>query len=355
MFFLAVLVAFWMLWFAVGSMAGAAAPARPSRPLPAARLLLRPGPPRLSDHPQGTYGFQRSIGEIRAFSADIASLLSASEDLLVWGWVRVFQRPESNLFPGLTIVLLSGVRGVGGAPAARAACRLAADAAHPTDPRRPARRAAARQRPADALRLVAADGGGHPTACPSRAPTSRCRWRWSRRSRCSRCSPASAPRSIAARCVAFYLLAAFATWMFALGPGSDVHGSARNLPGAVRLADGAARLRRTPRAGPVLDDDSGVPEHRGRARRPPAHRTQRARSSSRSPSPDCSSMDGRDDSRFSRRRRSGPRRLVVSRAPRPSIDGLRRRAARSTSRCSIRSRSTTASAATRRRTTTPCA
>ena len=57
-----------------------------------------------------TYGFKRSIGEIRFFSADVAGLLLASDELLVWGWVHVFQRPESTLFPGLTIVLLAGLR-----------------------------------------------------------------------------------------------------------------------------------------------------------------------------------------------------------------------------------------------------
>ena len=54
-----------------------------------------------------TYGLKRSIGEIRFFSADVASLLLASEDLLVWSWVHVFQRPETSIFPGLTIVVLT--------------------------------------------------------------------------------------------------------------------------------------------------------------------------------------------------------------------------------------------------------
>jgi len=105
LFFLLVLAAFWILWFGVGRWTlrqlGVATAA-----FAAGAILLVPV---LRDYQvilRDTYGFKRSIGELRAFSADIASLLSASEDLLVWGWVRVFERPESNLFPGLTIVLL---------------------------------------------------------------------------------------------------------------------------------------------------------------------------------------------------------------------------------------------------------
>jgi len=113
LFFLAVLVAFWMLWFAVGRW-----PVRQLLRVVATfaggALLLVPilrGYQRIL---QETYGFFRGIGEIRSFSADIASLLSASEDLLVWGWVRVFERPEANLFPGLTIVLLTALAVWGG-------------------------------------------------------------------------------------------------------------------------------------------------------------------------------------------------------------------------------------------------
>ena len=61
---------------------------------------------------------------------------------------------------------------------------------------------------------------------------------------------------------------------------SDDHRSARALPGAVRLADAAARLRRTARAGPLLDDGAGVPERRGGARREPVGRTRTRGSSS---------------------------------------------------------------------------
>jgi len=107
MFFLSVLLALWMLWFAPGRWSlrtiGGAALA-----FGVAALLLAP---ILLDYQailRDTYGFSRSIDEIRIFSADVAGLLLASEDLLLWGWVHAIQRPESALFPGLTIVLLAG-------------------------------------------------------------------------------------------------------------------------------------------------------------------------------------------------------------------------------------------------------
>ena len=87
LFFLGLLIALWFLWFAAGRW--------PVRRLAVAiaafaagALLLAPLLPRLPGHPPGTYGFKRSIGEIRAFSADVAGLLYASDELLVWGWVQ---------------------------------------------------------------------------------------------------------------------------------------------------------------------------------------------------------------------------------------------------------------------------
>ena len=104
-FFLAILVGLWMLWFAIGNWpwrrVATAAAAFAAGALVLAPFLL--GYQRIL---RDTYGFRRSIGEMDALSADVASLLSAGEDLLVWGWVHVFDRPEANLFPGLTIVAL---------------------------------------------------------------------------------------------------------------------------------------------------------------------------------------------------------------------------------------------------------
>ena len=108
LFFLWTVIVLWLLWFAVGRW-----PLRQLVRVVAAfaggALVLVPVIRGYQVILKDTYGLARSIGEIRAFSADIASLLSASEDLLVWGWVRVFERAESNLFPGLTIVLLTAL------------------------------------------------------------------------------------------------------------------------------------------------------------------------------------------------------------------------------------------------------
>jgi len=105
--FLAVLFGLWFLWFAVGRW-----PVRQFTIAAAAfavgALLIAPFLWGYQVILRDTYGFRRSIAEIRYFSADMAGLLSASDELLAWGWVNVFQRAESNLFPGLTIVLLAG-------------------------------------------------------------------------------------------------------------------------------------------------------------------------------------------------------------------------------------------------------
>jgi F5/8 type C domain len=106
--FLGVLVAFWFFWFAIGHW--------PVRRVAVALSAFAAGALVLAPFLYGyqmilrdTYGFKRSIGEMGMFSADVASLLSAGEDLLIWGWVRVFPRPEADLFPGLTIVLLAAL------------------------------------------------------------------------------------------------------------------------------------------------------------------------------------------------------------------------------------------------------
>ena len=53
-----------------------------------------------------SFGFTRDFGTIRDFSADVASLLHATDHLALWGSLAVFRRPEGELFPGLTAVLL---------------------------------------------------------------------------------------------------------------------------------------------------------------------------------------------------------------------------------------------------------
>ena len=106
LFFLAALVTLWFLWFAAGRW--------PIRRLAVAVAAFAAGALMMAPLFRGyqvivqeTYGFKRSIVETRAFSADIAGLLYASDELLLWGWVQLFQRPESNIFPGLTIVVLA--------------------------------------------------------------------------------------------------------------------------------------------------------------------------------------------------------------------------------------------------------
>ena len=105
MFFLAVLVALWFLWFAIARwplrMFATAAVA-----FGVALLVVLPFLLGYQHILRDTYNFKRSLFEIRIFSADVAGLLLASEDLLLWGWLHVIQRPESGLFPGLTIVVI---------------------------------------------------------------------------------------------------------------------------------------------------------------------------------------------------------------------------------------------------------
>ncbi len=106
-FFLGVLVALWFGWFAIGRwparQLGIAAAAFAGAGLALMPFLL--GYERIQ---RDVYGFKRSIGEMNYFSADAVSLLSAGEDLLVWSWVHAFRRPESDLFPGVTIAILAG-------------------------------------------------------------------------------------------------------------------------------------------------------------------------------------------------------------------------------------------------------
>ena len=52
------------------------------------------------------YGLRRWPDEIQAFSADVASVLTASGNLRLWGWLQTIDRPESSLFPGLAIILV---------------------------------------------------------------------------------------------------------------------------------------------------------------------------------------------------------------------------------------------------------
>lgn len=105
LFFLSVLVGLWVAWFAVGRWS--------MRQIFTFAWALAVGAGLLApvlvgyDHIlRDTYGFSRGIGEIRSFSADVGSLLDASPDLRLWGWLHVVHTPEGQLFPGLTITAL---------------------------------------------------------------------------------------------------------------------------------------------------------------------------------------------------------------------------------------------------------
>ncbi|MGH8665285.1 MAG: hypothetical protein ACREUX_13575, partial [Burkholderiales bacterium] len=103
LFYLSVLVGLWIAWFAIGRL----------RALDLGRLLAAWAVAIAALVPmamgyvkyQSAYGLRRWPYEIQAFSADIASLLTAPQNLRLWGWLQIVQRPESELFPGLVLLL----------------------------------------------------------------------------------------------------------------------------------------------------------------------------------------------------------------------------------------------------------
>jgi hypothetical protein len=104
--FLSVLLAAWFLWFAIGRW-----PLRKIGLLAAFWIVpVAIVAPILLGYQRilvDTYGFSRSLAEIQAFSADVGSLLDATAGLQFWGWLHVVRRPEGELFPGPVIVALS--------------------------------------------------------------------------------------------------------------------------------------------------------------------------------------------------------------------------------------------------------
>ena len=104
LFFLSVLVGLWLIWFVVAT----------RRWLVLAKILVAWSLAALAFVPlalgylkwQSAYGLRRWPDEIQAFSPDVASLLSASRNLRLWGSLNVVDRPESQLFPGVTLVLM---------------------------------------------------------------------------------------------------------------------------------------------------------------------------------------------------------------------------------------------------------
>lgn len=104
--FFSVVVGLWVLWFvvparnwrALGMIAGATLVAA----LPLAPIIYK----YTTVH--AYHGFERSLGEMREYSADVAAVLCAPDRLSVWGWLRVACRAEGELFPGLALAALVG-------------------------------------------------------------------------------------------------------------------------------------------------------------------------------------------------------------------------------------------------------
>ncbi len=102
LFFL-VLLALWMVWFVrdwrTAAYIGAACLAVAIALMPIALAYHRI---------HAFHAFQRTYEEVRFFSGDVASLFTASQQSLVWGFTHVLSSaPEHELFPGLTILILA--------------------------------------------------------------------------------------------------------------------------------------------------------------------------------------------------------------------------------------------------------
>jgi hypothetical protein len=105
LFFFSVLVGLWVLWFVVAARRWRAlamiSVATIVAALPLAPILYK----YVTVHAQ--HGFERSVDEIRSFSGDIASVLCAPERLTFWGWIRVMCKAEGELFPGVALFALA--------------------------------------------------------------------------------------------------------------------------------------------------------------------------------------------------------------------------------------------------------
>ena len=99
-----VLVGFWVLWFVVLQRRWRAlamiAAATVVAAIPLIPIVLR----YLSVHSR--HGFERSLAEVRGFSADLAAVLCAPPNLTFWGWLNVSCRAEGELFPGAVVFLI---------------------------------------------------------------------------------------------------------------------------------------------------------------------------------------------------------------------------------------------------------
>lgn len=116
--FFPVLVAVWVVWFVADRAGWARAVAIAIAGAVATALSL----PVLLRYQavHARYGFARGMEEISGFSADLTSLLSASDRLRLWSFVHAYTAPEGQLFPGLTapLLVLAGLVLVRGGPRA---------------------------------------------------------------------------------------------------------------------------------------------------------------------------------------------------------------------------------------------
>jgi hypothetical protein len=99
--FFSVLVGFWVLWFVVAHRKWRELALIAAATLAAALPLLPIVSTYIAVHDR--HGFVRGIDEIRTFSADVAAVLCAPQGLTFWGWVRVACRAEGELFPGVAL------------------------------------------------------------------------------------------------------------------------------------------------------------------------------------------------------------------------------------------------------------
>ena len=107
LFFLSIFTLMWLAWFAPGRLSIRAM----VRLGTAWAIALCALAPVLLGYRSihASYGFRRSPVELVNYSADIAGVLAASPDSLLWSGLRFAKGAESEIFPGLTIVLLLAV------------------------------------------------------------------------------------------------------------------------------------------------------------------------------------------------------------------------------------------------------
>jgi hypothetical protein len=116
LFYLSVFVALWIVWFIVSRGAWV--------DLGRVTVAWAAGAVALVPIVYGYWTIQRAQGlrrdllEIKVFSADIASLLKAPDNVWLWRWLSVYDRAEGALFPGATLVVLLAAAVLIGVPSA---------------------------------------------------------------------------------------------------------------------------------------------------------------------------------------------------------------------------------------------